>query len=471
MSSFPGLNTALSGLIAQRQALEITGQNMANVNTPGYTRQRANLHAIEGSSTVGLYGAGARSGGVQVGSYERLGDLFLETRVRQEAAASNHLSSLATSWSRMETGLQEPGKGGLSAQLQDFFTSWSDVGNDARDSRTARSVLLEKANALVSRMQNDYTNVRTQWDTLRQQADTRIMTVNTTAEALANLNAQIRSITASGGAPNDLIDQRAQLATSLAELVGGEARAREDGTLDVMVGGNALVRGNVTSKLALAGTTQMSAVDSDPIHLVWADSGRTVDATGGELSGILASLAPADAGGPLATLAGDYNRLALDIASSVNSLHKNALTSGDPQQVGGAFFTDFPADYSGNAVLDLRVVVGNADEVATAAPGKGPLDSSIGDAISQLTSSNDLWARTVSEIGTRTGAAVDRALASEVTWTRAVQDLQAGTGVNSDEETMNLLMYQRGYEASARLMTTIDEMLDVLINRTGVVGR
>lgn len=471
MSSFPGLNTALSGLIAQRQALEITGQNMANVNTPGYTRQRATLHAIEGSSMVGLHGAGARSGGVQVGSFERLGDLFLETRVRQEAAASSHLSTLATAWTRMETVLQEPGKGGLSAQLQDFFTSWSDVGNDARNSSTARSVLLEKANALVSRMQNDYTSVRTQWDTLRQQADARVTNVNTTAEALANLNAQIRSITASGGSPNDLIDQRAQLATSLAELVGGEARQREDGTLDIMVGGNALVRGTTVSKIALAGTTQISNVDAHPIHLVWSDNARSVDATGGELSGILAALAPAENGGPLATLADNYNKLALDIASSVNALHKDALTFGDPQQPGGAFFTDFPSDYSGNAVLDLRVVVAHADQVATAAPGQGPLDSSIGDAISQLTSASDLWGRTVSEIGTRAGAAVDRAVASEVTWTRAVQDLQAGTGVNSDEETMNLLMYQRGYEASARLMTTIDQMLDVLINRTGVVGR
>ena len=84
MSSFSGLNTALSGLTAQRQALNVVGQNLANVNTPGYTRQRANLEPVESSPHVGLLGTGSRSGGVKVGEYERLGDQFLETRARQE---------------------------------------------------------------------------------------------------------------------------------------------------------------------------------------------------------------------------------------------------------------------------------------------------------------------------------------------------------------------------------------------------
>ncbi len=469
MSSFSGLNTALSGLTAQRQALNVVGQNLANVNTPGYTRQRANLEPVESSPHVGLLGTGSRSGGVKVGEYERLGDQFLETRARQETAVNSRLNALATTWSRMETALQEPGSAGLSAQLHDFFTSWSDIGNDSKAAMTARAVLYEKANSLITRMQSDYVNVRTQWDTLRTQTESRVSDINVTAQAIADLNARIRSTTAVGENPNDLIDQRAVLAQTLAQRIGGEARERADGTMDIMVGGNALVRGSTVSKIALTGSTQMTNIEGNPVRLVWAESGRPVDPTSGEVKGYLESLAPASEGGVLAGLAENYNKTALSLAKSVNDLHKSALTTtGDP---GGAFFTDFPAGYTGEAVLDLKVVVADSTKIAVAAPGKGPLDATIADQISQISETGKLWADVVAEIGTQSGAAADRAKASGVTLVRAQQDLLAGTGVDSDEETMNLLMYQRGYEASARLMTTIDEMLDLLINRTGVVGR
>lgn len=479
MSSFSGLNTALTSLIAQRQALEVTGQNIANVNTPGYTRQRAALQGIDGSTGATLHSLPTNNaGGVKVAAYERLGDIFLETRLRQESSAASRLSSLAETWSRMENGLAEP-ENGLSTELSEFFTLWEDVANQPGDN-TPRSVLLSGAQGLVTSLQSAYSNVRTQWETLRSQTEAVAVDINTTAEAVADLNARIKSITVAGGTPNDLIDQRAVLLTQLSELTGAEARYRDDGTVDVMVGGNALVRGSVVSQVAVHGTREFSQLpdasglaDPEPhegvVRLVWADTGSAVGATGGRITGMVTGLGPADLGGPLAGLAETYNELAIELATSVNAIHTTGQTTeGEPGQ---NFFTDFPAGYSGIAVLDLEVLITNGDDIAVAEPGGGALDGSIADAISQLSSASDLWAQAVVEIGVQTRTATQRAEASEFTRANAELQLLSATGVDTDEETLNLLAYQRGYEAAARLLTTIDEMLDVLINRTGVVGR
>lgn len=480
MSSFSGLNTALTSLIAQRQAINTAGQNIANVNTPGYTRQRATLQAIDGSTGATLHSLPATtSGGVKVTSYERLGDIFLETRLRQESSTSGRLSALAETWSRMENGLAEPGESGLAHKLGDFFAFWEEVANSPAD-EAARSMLLEESRSLVTDLKGSYAAVRTQWETLRSQAEAVAVDINTTAEAIADLNARIKSIQVAGGSPNDLVDQRALLLTQLSGLTGAEARYRDDGTVDVMIGGNALVRGSVVSQVAVHGTREFSQLPDATgvtgpgahdgiVRLVWADTGSSVGATGGQITGMIAGLGPADLDGPLASLAQTYNELAIELARSVNALHTTALTAGG--EAGQNFFTDFPAGYSGVAVLDLEVLLTEHTQVAAAAPGGGDYDGSVADSISQLSSARDLWAMAVVDIGVQTRTAVQRSEASEFTRSSAESQLLSATAVDPDEEVVNMLTYQRGYEAAARLLTTIDEMLDTLINRTGVVGR
>ncbi|WP_127126497.1 flagellar hook-associated protein FlgK [Georgenia sp. SYP-B2076] len=490
MSTFSGLNGALTSLVAQRQALEIAGQNIANVNTPGYTRQRANLQSIEGSAAPSMNstaGAGL-NGGVNVTSFDRLGDIFLEARTRQETSSAAYLDAIAEAYSLLESGIAEPGEKGLSAQLDTFFTSWEDVGNRP-DDPAARAVLLENASALVARIATGYRAVESQWEATRTQADALKTEVNTTADAVADLNGRIRTITVSGGSPNALIDQRNQLLTSLASLIGGEARAREDGTVDLMVGGNALVRGDKANHVEVEGASTLSALGTppgatDPVVLTWKGSGNTVGATGGRLAGLLAVLAPSNGsgtGGPLAEMASKYNALVTNngvpstgLVDVVNAAHQGGyLPDGT---TGGPFFTAPP--YSGAAALSVKVEVPNITGVATVgkdAAGIGPLgpmDGSNAEKISRLAGGvGALWSRTVVDLGVQTRTATQRAASAESTRSVAEGLLLSQTGVNLDEETVNLMASQRAYEAAARVITTVDEMLDTLINRTGVVGR
>jgi flagellar hook-associated protein 1 FlgK len=489
MSTFSGLNGALTSLLAQRRALEIAGQNIANVNTPGYTRQRAHLTAIDGASYPSLHAGTANvNGGVALTSVERLGEVFLEARVREEAVNAGYLGAVAEAWDGIEALVQEPGDDGLAAQMDGFFTAWQDVANRP-DDLGARALLLQGAEALVTRIGSVYREVAARWADSRGQAGALEAEVNTTADAVADLNARIRSVTVSGGNANTLVDERANLLTRLAQLVGAEARPREDDTVDVMVGGNALVRGDDVHHVAVQGAPTLAALvgwdpaapatpAQGPVRLVWSESGTTVGATGGRLGGLLTALAPAGTtgpGGPLATIAATLDDLATELATRVNTVHATGLhldadpSAPDPDTDFFAVSTD-PAD--GPPALNLHVAVSDVRRIRAAAPGAGALDGSVADAVSQLADVlGQSWSQTVVNIGVQTRTAGARAASAAATFDVATDLLQARTGVNLDEETLALMASQRAYEGAARVVTAIDQLLDTLINRTGIVGR
>lgn len=476
MSTFSGLNTALTSLVAQRQAIEVAGQNIANVNTVGYTRQRADLQAIEGAAAPSMASAPGTvlHGGVNVASVDRLNDLFLEAKVRQESGSAAYLGAIAEALSLVESTIDEPGENGISAMLDTFFNSWADVANRPDDD-AARAVLLENARSLVNRIAGGYNAVAAQWDSTRTQAAALVDQVNTAAADVADLNLRIRDITQSGGNPNALIDQRGQRLVELASLVGAQPRERADGTMDVMIGGNALVRGGAVNEVEVEGATTLGTLGgpagavTGPVRLRWANGNNVGAATGG-LTGMLAVLAPggpSGGGGPLANLAARYEVLAKDLATTVNDRH--TLTPGTP-----ALSENFFA-YDGNVTdgaLGLTVAVTNTSEIITGDPtANGALDGSIAEAISQIATVGAGWSATVVDLGVQTKSAGARATNAAATLATAEGLLLAQTGVNLDEETVSLVASQRAYEAAARVISAVDQMLDTLINRTGVVGR
>lgn len=489
MSTFSGLNGALTSLLAQRRALEIAGQNIANVNTPGYTRQRATLASIDGAAVPSMFSAPTTTtGGVVVSSVDRLGDAFLEARVREESVNAGYLGAVSTAWDEIEAVVDEPGEDGLSAHLSSFFAGWQDVANSP-DETAARAVLLESAHALVSRIATAYTGIERAWTTMRGQADSLTGEVNATAAAVADLNDRVLQSTVAGGNPATLVDERTQQLTRLAELVGAEARPRSDGTVDVMVGGNALVRGTKVNALVVQGAPRLadlatwdpstpSTATTGPVRLVWQGTGTTVGATGGRLGGLLTALAPASTsgpGGPLATVAATYDDLAIELATAVNAAHATGRylgedpSSPDPDT---AFFTVSTDPADGPPSLNLAVAITDVRKVRAAAAGAGALDGSVADVISQLEDQlASTWSQTVVNIGVQTRTATQRAGAAQTTLDVATSQLQSQAGVNLDEETIQLLASQRAYEGAARVITAIDQLLDTLINRTGIVGR
>ena len=471
MSSFSGLSTALSSLIAQRQALEVSGQNIANANTPGYTRQRADLTSVQSLSVPSMFSSPVGAGnGTKVSGITRMGDTFLDARLRAATSASSFTTAQASALSRLESTITEPADTGVAAQLQKFWGGWHDVANQPSDS-AARQVLLGDADALVSQISSGFRSVEAQWSQMRTEAQTLTTEVNTTAQAVAQLNESIRSIQVSGGSPNELVDERSELVTKLSGLVGASAREREDGTVDVMVGGNALVRGVNANAIAVTGSFTMgpALAGTSPVALHWAASGTPLALDGGQLASHVANLAPT---GVLGRAVDSWNDMATSLATTVNAVHVEGRTLEDPPAAGGEFFSLG----SGPPALGLSVaILGHPEKVAAAGAGKGAFDGSVADKIAQLVTApggpDQTWRGFVVDLGVETRAAAQRAAVAGA-GTSTARNLQLSqASVDLDEESVNMLAYQRAYEGAARVLTAIDEMLDVLINRTGVVGR
>jgi flagellar hook-associated protein 1 FlgK len=469
----------MSSLIAQRQAMEVAGQNIANANTAGYTRQRVDLQSVNASSVPSLFSTPLGPGnGVASAGIARLGDEFLDARLRTQTSQASSAAADATTLSRLESVVTEPSDTGLASGLQQFWTAWEDVAN-APDSGATRTALIGKATALVNQVADTYGAYQGQWDQARTEATSLVSKVNSAATSIADLNNQIRGVLVSGGSANELIDKRGVLITQLSGIVGASSRAMPDGTVNVMVGGNPLVSGDRAQAIQVDGSFSMSPAIKEPpsatdvIRLSWTTTGTPLTLDGGSLAGTISSLQPASSGGPIADALSKLNDLATNVATAVNTIHSAGQTLAAPPNATGVNFFSLTAGVP--AAVGLKVAITDPNMVAAGNGSNGTLDGSVADKISQLregaTSPDASWRNFVVDLGVKSAAATRRADVSETSRASAQNLQSSNASVDVDEEMTNMLTFQRAYEGSARVVTAIDQMLDTLINRTGLVGR
>jgi flagellar hook-associated protein 1 FlgK len=470
VSTFGGLSIAASGLSAARAALEVTGQNVANANTEGYTRQRIDQSPLA-QTTVATYSTQSSLGeGVLVTGVSRLNDAVVDARVNSTASAAAYWSATADAVGTVETSLDEPSTSGLASQLNTFWNDWqvvaNNIGTDAASG--AANQLIQQGNLLASTVSGGYDAAKDAWSAARAGASSTATTINTTAANIADLNTTIRSLLASGGSVNSLLDQRDAAVTALARLTGATTRGNADGTVDVVVGGNSLVSGVTARPVRLSGAGDFSDVAAGSgVSLVWSDSpSMSVSLDGGEMAARIASLqptAPSGTGGVFAEAAQAYNTIAKAVADSVNAIHAaGANASG----TSGLAFFSYASDAT--AASSLKVVPTSVAGISTAGVGKGANDASTADAIAQLgsgpSSPNVTWATYVSRIGSQSATATARATTAGTASIAATTAQTSVSGVDLDEETSNLVLYQHAYQASARVISTINDVLDTLIN-------
>lgn len=470
VSTFGSLATAYSGLTAARTGIDVTGQNIANAGTAGYTRQRVTQSSIPTVQTGFVHGTAALAGqGVSVDGIARLGSLTLDAGLRVATGSSTWATTRATALSDLEDGLHEPGKDGLSAKLDAFWSSWSGLAAHPDDPGAASSVIAS-ASTVAGALASGSRAVDAQWTTVRATAATQVGQLNDAAAQVADLNGRIRSTLASGGSANELMDQRDQLTQQIAGLAGGTVRAHADGTVDVLLDGNALVQGTDARTVQLAGADRMA--DGRPVTLQWAGAEpRDVALGGGSIGGALSLLAPASSGtgGALAEAAASYDAVATALATTVNAAHARGTT---PTGTAGAPF--FALASGTPAAQGLSVVPVDGSGLATR-NAANQLDDSFADALSRLGTvaggADSTWAGFVAGVGSASRTATSESTLTGLALTSARTQQQSGAGVDLDEENVNLLSYQHAYQGAARVLTAVDEMLDTLINRVGLVGR
>lgn len=459
--TFFGLETALRALRAHQVAVDVTNHNIANANTPGYSRQTAEIATTEPYTVVAFnqpVQAGQLGTGVNVAAIRRSRDALLDAQYRTELSASMQFDGTQAALERVEAAFDEPSSG-LSGPLSDFFAAWQTVTNNPADS-AARAVLVQKSSVLAQA----FNHTARQLDTIQNDLNNQVASASTEANDLgteiAGLNRQIVLAEATGDRANDLRDRRDLALDKLAGLVSIATNENSDSSVDVSIGAHAFVTGSNVDALTTTPTGPGGAWD-----VRFSSDSSLTALNGGEIRALV------DARD--ATVPGYRARIdtiASDLITAVNNLH--TMGYGLDGVTGRAFFVGIDA---ATMAVDPAIAADPRRVGAADAPAQ-PGNNTIALAIAQLQQTmsptlESAYGALVSTVGGELQSA--RNLADSQTSLVQLLDRrrQEVSGVSLDEEAMNLMRHQKAYEAAARMLTAMDQMLDRLINATGVVGR
>lgn len=448
ISSFFGLQTSLRGLLAHQGQLDVTAHNITNAATEGYSRQSAEVESIVGlklaSGALAGGGGAYLGGGVSISAYRRARDVFADLQFRGQSTVNGQATTTAKTLETVELALNEPGDSGIGKLLSRYWDAWKEVSNHPEDAAT-KSALAVNAQALVDGIKALDAHI----DQIRSHAADEVTALTAVggdilanAQTIAHLNEEISTAIAGGKQPNDLMDQRDRLIDRLAELGQVTTTDLPNGSLQIAFGGVAVPL-LVDGSPAWAPTppaTQLYATPS-PGGIVGAL--QTLSEPGGTLDGYRAEL---DA---------FVNRLVTD----VNTAH-------------GAPFFDVAGLTAGTIAIDAAIAADPSTVRTTNVAGApdGANDVALAVAALQGGAADRAYAGLVLHIGSDARDANRREAAASAVLESAIERRSQVSGVSLDEEMANMIRFQRGYQASARTMSTLDEMLDTLINRTGRVG-
>ena len=429
-----GIQTALSGLIADQEAIDVTGHNITNVDTPGYSRQQAVLETNEPMHIPALGigdGEGGQLGtGVSVETFQRIRNVYLDAQYRTQNAALGSATTQANELQQAQSTFDEPSSAGLATQMSAFWSAWGELAN-LPSSEAAKVAVVSAGqqlagtlNQLSSQLQTIETQTAQQYTAITGPSGE----VQSDATQIAQLNEQIKNALLARQQPNDLEDRRDLLVDKLSELANVSVSKESDGTYTVSFG-------NAAKPLVEAGKVN------------WPQ--ELTSAAGGKLGALLEL---SSAAGPVAGYRKELDTVAAQLAESVNALHTS---------------TPF---FSGKTATTIAVAV-KPSEVQTA-EGKNSGGNEVARAIAGLRggAAEQSYASLIARVGSDVQSAQSDETNSQAVVTAISGQRQSVSGVSLDEEMTNLVTYQRGYQASARALTSLDEMLDTLINHTGAVG-
>jgi flagellar hook-associated protein 1 FlgK len=463
MSGFSTMNTAISGLMASQRALDVTGQNVVNANTPGYSRQRVQVSSIAGAPSTNFHTGNAQStiGGVKVDTIERIRDVFLENTRVAAGASMEAVKAQTSALQGAEQLLSEPGDGGLQSVIDDFYNAWHDLAQKPTDPG-AGAVVIQSGKTVAAQLSFISTGIQDRWETARNELETTVAQLNQAASDLAKVNQKIREGNVVGRPVNELLDQRDTLVRTLGELAGGKPSVTtDDGMASVSVNGLNLVTGNRAEQFALTGATTLASALSDPPTVTFGTN--QVSVASGKAAGLLAALRT-----DLPNVSAQLDGVANTLRDVVNQVHSQGFTTA------GAPAGDF---FDGVGAANLSVVPAQTSELGVAS-ASGVIDGNNALVLADLAqdvnaervlglgsdSPSGLWRNLVANVGTQVQGLQRGMQVQSTVLATADAAVESDAGVNLDEEMASLLMFQRSYQASARVITTVDSVLETLIN-------
>jgi flagellar hook-associated protein 1 len=453
--SFMGLQTALSGLEAAQAAIDTTGQNISNASTPGYSRQEVNLTERSADTITALSsntGDGSQLGtGVDITSITRIRDTFLDSQYRSQNSQTSADNTNTTILGQAQAALNEPTSSGLSAVMDNFWQGFNTYASASNQDGSTQTIIgqgqavADSLNTLAGQITTLQSQVTQQYDTL---TDPTSGAVASDANQIAQLNTQIAQAQAAGINANDLEDQRDNAIDDLSQYSNVYTTTQSNGMVSVSFGNAATAAQNGT-------TDATPLVDGGTVNLSQNLTDSNLSGSSGTLGALLGQYDPNAAGGtPTGTLVNYMNSLntvANQLVTTVNS----AISTADPQGATAPAFFD-PSGTTA-ATISVNSSLSNSGTPYTAAEATAVSGLSGGQA-------EQSYQAFVTQVGGDVQSAQNAQSTSQSLLTAISNQRQSVSGVSLDEEMTNLIQFQQAYQASARVMSTINDTFTSLLD-------
>ncbi len=475
------LSIARSALVAHQTALQTIAQNVANAETPGYSRQEAVLTA----NTPLRMPYGSVGTGVNVSTVVRKRDILLDESFRTANGQAGDAGMRRDLMQELEAVFGEPSDAGMANALDQFWNAWSDLSSQP-SSLAARAVVQQRGRQLGQLFNGYDTQLTTLRSSTLERLGNTVERISALATQVADLNVRIVGAESSGNSANDLRDLRDLKLDELSKLAGARALPQPDGAVSVLIGNSTLVDGAtavpVSMELEIPDPLPATPLTDLPVRIRLGNPPDRLFPLAGELKAMATVINT--------EIPGVRNRLdamASQLVSAVNTAHSGGFTftgSAIPGVAAGNFFD--PGTLAvpvSAATLKLHsTIIADPSRIAASGNANAPTDNTVAQALSALRTAENTVSFTtptgatetgsfvgffrglVTRVGLQTASAADEATVATTLTDQADLRRQAVSGVSTDEELVKMLRAQQSFQAAAKMIKVAEEMLDTLVN-------
>jgi flagellar hook-associated protein 1 FlgK len=471
---------ARSALLSHQTALQTVSQNIANAQTPGYSRQEAVLQA----TTPVRFSYGSVGTGVSVTTIIRKRDVLLDDSFRSANTQAGDAGMRRDLLSQLESVFGEPNDAGMANALDQFWNAFSDLS--AQPSSLAARAVVQQRGRQLGQLFNDYD---TQLTTIRgsslERLGNSVNRINALATQVAELNVRIVGSESSGNTANDLRDARDLKLDELSKLAGTRVVAQPNGSASVLIGNSMLVEGDTATPLSVQFETPnplpATPLTDVPVRIRLGNSPDRLAPLAGELAAQVTVLNT-----EIPNVRGRLDAMASQLVTAVNNLHTTGYTftgSTIPGTAAGNFFDpgSASAPVSAATIRLHATIAADPSRIAASGSATAPTDNTVAQGLSLLRSTDGtvtwnsptgatetgsfigFFRGLVTRLGIQTSSATDDASVAEGLTDQAELRRQSISGVNTDEELVNMLRVQQSYQAATKMIKAAEEMLDTLI--------
>ena len=445
------LNSARSALIAQQLAMEVTSNNVANANTPGYSRERVDF---EQSQTTPI-NKGLLGTGVTASHIGRARDRMIDQQLWGASDSNGMATTEQSILSQVESALNEPSDNGLSETMNSFFSAFQNLSAQP-ESSAARNNVIQQAQLLSQSFHNIDANIAQTRSNLVADVQSKLDSINQLTSDISSLNVSIANATTQGMDPSALEDQRDLKIDTLSGLVKVNVVDNSDGSVMVSIGGTEVA--STSGSVALT-----SNINGDQIQISAGNSTVPIQITSGELGGDLECYNTT-----LPDYSSKLDAAANALITQVNSIHSTGYGIDTPPSTGVNFFT-------GSSATDINVnadVVNDPDKIAASSSGSTG-DNQIALAMANLQNSAVMNGGTetipqyynsfVSSVGADANSAQNTSSNQQLIINQLQSQRSSVSGVSIDEEMTNLTQYQQAYQAASEVVNVVNQMMQSII--------